>query len=143
MFSPTLLLSLVATFLLTTAAVGEQDPTEGIVNLVRRRLPDHVDKFLFSLNGSSLNFTTGRHHQDAYTVSTQANGSIHVEGNSRSALAAGYLQLNPTNLIMQRPANELTVYIDTLVRSRMWISIGLLVVDYMLCRHLFPNSMCR
>ncbi|OGM44269.1 alpha-N-acetylglucosaminidase [Aspergillus bombycis] len=89
MLNPTLLLSLLSTFLLATAAVGGRHPTEGIINLVRRRLPDHVDKFLFSLDGSSLNFTTESHHQDVYTVSTRANGSIHVEGNSRSALAAG------------------------------------------------------
>ncbi|RAQ62010.1 alpha-N-acetylglucosaminidase [Aspergillus flavus] len=85
MLHPTLLLIV----LITTATVGGRHPTEGIISLVRRRLPDHSDNFLFSLNSSSRNSTTENDHRDVYTVSTQANGSIHVEGNSQSALAVG------------------------------------------------------
>ncbi|GMF74737.1 unnamed protein product [Aspergillus oryzae] len=87
MLHPTLLLIV----LITTATVGGRHPTEGIISLVRRRLPDHSDNFLFSLNSSSRNSTTENDHRDVYTVSTQANGSIHVEGNSQSALAVGQI----------------------------------------------------
>lgn len=92
MLHPTLLLIVLTKFLLlTTAAVGGQHPTQGIIDLLRRRLPDQVDNFVFSLNSSSHKSISESRHRDVYTVSTQANGSILVEGNSPSALAAGYL----------------------------------------------------
>ncbi|KAE8415222.1 hypothetical protein BDV36DRAFT_227068 [Aspergillus pseudocaelatus] len=95
MLHPTLLLIVLTRFLLlTTAAVSRQHPTQGIIDLVRRRLPDQVDNFVFSLNSSAPKSSTGNRDRDLYTVSTQTNGSILVEGNSRSALAAGYLISN-------------------------------------------------
>lgn len=56
---------------------------DGIYDLVRRRMPDHADNFRFSL----VDFNSTN---DQFVVSTAANGTILVQGNSLSALAYGY-----------------------------------------------------
>ena len=66
--------------------------TAGLESLVQRRLPNHVDKFSFSLTDSALSSTsiniTGRPN-DEYTVSNGAKGKINISGNSLIALASG------------------------------------------------------
>lgn len=60
-------------------------PTSGLTDLVRRRLPDHVDKFTFDLTPE--NHTAGVTN-DRYSVSCN-DGKVTIEGNSISALASG------------------------------------------------------
>ena len=89
MLLPTLLKWAVAALATATA-----QPTDGIVNLVRRRLPGHVDSFTFRLLGNETrpiaSATTATN--DQYTVSSPAVGKIQIEGNSAIALAAGRVQ---------------------------------------------------
>lgn len=59
--------------------------TEGLYRLVQRRLPNHVDRFHFSIN-SSLNLNSG---YDQFSVHTSPNGTVLVEGSSISALSSG------------------------------------------------------
>jgi alpha-N-acetylglucosaminidase len=56
---------------------------DGIYDLVRRRMPKHTDSFRFSL----VDFNSTN---DQFVVSTAANGTILVQGNSISAVAYGY-----------------------------------------------------
>lgn len=66
--------------------------TEGIYNLVKRRLPEHLDSFRFTLDTN----LTGDY--DAYVVTSAANGTIFVKGNSLSALSSGYgLSTSPSS----------------------------------------------
>ncbi len=65
-----------------TVLVSSQ-PTQGIVNLVKRRLASHVDDFEFHLLGKE-----STNSNDAYNVSS-LGGKILVEGNSLSALLGG------------------------------------------------------
>ena len=67
-------------------------PTAGIEALVQRRLPDHADKFSFSLTGAPSSLTATNitsSPNDEYTVSSGNNGTLHVSGNSPIALASG------------------------------------------------------
>jgi alpha-N-acetylglucosaminidase len=59
--------------------------TQGIQNLLHRRLPAHSNNFQLSLVNVKANDTTN----DQYTVSSTKNGKILVEGNSLSALSTG------------------------------------------------------
>jgi alpha-N-acetylglucosaminidase len=71
-------------------AAGTPASTDGIRNLVKRRLPDHVDGFEFQLVGNGIEFPlTSRPAIDEYSVSSMADGKILVEGNSPIALASG------------------------------------------------------
>ena len=66
--------------------------TAGIYALVQRRLPNHVDKFTFSLTNSpisNLNSTITNRPNDEYTVSNGHDGRIYISGNSNIALASG------------------------------------------------------
>lgn len=75
---------------LLVAATGVfSTPTEGIYNLVKRRLPEHVDSFEFSLvddGGSDSNVPL-----NAEFVVTASGGKVRIEGNSLSALSSGYI----------------------------------------------------
>jgi alpha-N-acetylglucosaminidase len=63
-----------------------QPSTTGIESLLQRRLPQHAEKFEFSIvNATSLG------ENDVYAVSNGKNGKIQVEGSSLSALATGYV----------------------------------------------------
>lgn len=68
------------------------DCTQGIYDLVRRRMPQHADSFQFSLLDT---VQTQPDHtdqvKDQYLVSTLQNGTILIEGNSLSALSYGYV----------------------------------------------------
>ncbi|KAL3471438.1 tim-barrel domain-containing protein [Aspergillus californicus] len=59
--------------------------TQGIRNLVHRRLPAHANHFQFSL----VNVTANDNTNDHYTISSAKSGNILVEGNSLSALSTG------------------------------------------------------
>lgn len=75
-------------FILITCITGlhaASNPAQGLVDLVQRRMPDHVNNFNFVLNNST---TTGLKN-DSYSVTSSGNGIITVQGNSLSALATG------------------------------------------------------
>jgi alpha-N-acetylglucosaminidase len=59
--------------------------TQGIQNLLQRRLPAHANNFQLSLVNIKANDTTN----DEYTVSSTKNGKILVKGNSLSAISTG------------------------------------------------------
>jgi alpha-N-acetylglucosaminidase len=62
--------------------------TQGILNLVQRRLPNHVDDFEFQIVVNGTGNSTKLVH-DNYVVSSISDGKILVEGNSLSALSSG------------------------------------------------------
>jgi len=62
--------------------------TQGIIDLVKRRLPDHVDDFEFRHFGNG-NSNSTEAQNDEYMVSSTTDGKILVEGNSLSALSSG------------------------------------------------------
>jgi alpha-N-acetylglucosaminidase len=70
-------------------AAGTTAPTDGIRNLVKRRIPDHVDDFDFRLTANNQFPLTNRPAIDEYSVSSTSDGKILVEGNSPIALASG------------------------------------------------------
>lgn len=70
-------------------AAATKASTDGIINLVKRRIPDHVDDFEFRLVGDIEFPLTGQPPNDEYTVSSTPDGKILVEGNSPIALASG------------------------------------------------------
>jgi alpha-N-acetylglucosaminidase len=76
-----------STILIVTAT---SQSIQGILDLVRRRLPDHVGDFEFRLvgNGSASSSVTTKEN-DQYSVSSTAGGKILVEGSSLIALASG------------------------------------------------------
>lgn len=72
-----------------TSCTPSQPSTTGIQALLQRRLPQHAEKFEFSIvNATSLG------ENDVYAVSNAQNGKIKVEGSSLSALATGYVILS-------------------------------------------------
>lgn len=76
---------------LSAASSVVAQSTQGIYNLVQRRLPNHADSFQFSL----LNVTQSNSTYDQYTVSTAPNGKVLVQGNTLSALSTGYAVSSP------------------------------------------------
>lgn len=74
------------TFCFTAAATPS---TQGLYGLVKRRLPSHCDAFVFTLASPTTLTNSTELELDEYTVSTSANGSIAIKGNSLSALATG------------------------------------------------------
>jgi alpha-N-acetylglucosaminidase len=83
-----LLLSTLAVLIAAT----ETPSTAGLTDLVQRRIPQHVDSFIFQINANNTEHSdvvsqTSR-PLDEYTVSS-TSGKILIEGNSLSALAAG------------------------------------------------------
>lgn len=79
-----LLLIFAITFNVIVQAEAAQS-TQGLVELLKRRLPAHVNDFEFKIRG---NHTLGATNDD-YSVSQTCTGVILVEGNSLSALATG------------------------------------------------------
>ena len=71
-------------FILGTSAQS----TQGILDLVQRRLRNHVNDFEFQLLVDGTGNST-KPNNDNYIVSSQTDGKILVEGNSLSALASG------------------------------------------------------
>lgn len=76
---------------LATVSTTTAQSTDGIVNLVKRRIPAHVDDFMFQLTGNQTGPITSATNatNDHYTVSSIAPGKIQIEGNSLIALASG------------------------------------------------------
>ena len=74
-----------------TIAISTAQSIDGISNLVKRRLPEHVDDFTFELLGNQTGPITSATNatNDQYTISSVASGKIHIEGNSLIALASG------------------------------------------------------
>ena len=71
-------------------SVGIAQSTAGIEALVRRRMPNHVDSFVFSLeNGYDAAANITHPPNDEYTISHGENGQINICGNSPIALASG------------------------------------------------------
>lgn len=71
-------------------AVALAQSTQGIIDLVARRLPSHNDAFEFQLTANeSLPLVVATKTNDDYRVSSTSNGKILVEGNSLSALSSG------------------------------------------------------
>lgn len=84
------LLAIASTAVAAPAArsADSEPSTTGIESLLQRRLPQHAEKFEFSIvNATSLG------ENDVYAVSNGKNGKIKVEGSSLSALATGYVSL--------------------------------------------------
>ena len=78
-------------WLVTAVVAVRTQSTQGILDLVKRRLPDHVDIFEFRLTGNETFpiSTAIRDINDEYTISSTPEGKILVEGNSAIALASG------------------------------------------------------
>jgi len=76
---------------MTAVTAVTAQSTQGILDLVKRRLPNNVDDFEFRLTGNeSYPISTAiRAFNDEYTVSSTPDGKILVEGNSIIALASG------------------------------------------------------
>jgi alpha-N-acetylglucosaminidase len=62
--------------------------TNGILDLVQRRLPKHVDDFEFRVLANGTENST-KAVNDNYVVSSTSDGKILVEGNSLSGLSSG------------------------------------------------------
>ncbi|KAJ5115696.1 hypothetical protein N7456_000044 [Penicillium angulare] len=60
--------------------------TDGLYSLVKRRLPNHVDDFRFNVVS---NITGSDEGYDQFTVKSEPNGTIIVQGTSISALSSG------------------------------------------------------
>ncbi|KAH8697216.1 glycoside hydrolase family 89 protein [Talaromyces proteolyticus] len=70
--------------------VAATSSTQGLINLVQRRIPNHVNSFTFSLTDTNSTDKNGYIRQnDSYEVSSASNGTILIEGTSLSALATG------------------------------------------------------
>lgn len=81
--------------------------TQGVEDLVRRRLPSHSHDFSFHLvNGSASVSNSTAKQNDHYVVSNGANGTIHVEGNTPIALASG-LVFSPCSCDVSSRLNDL------------------------------------
>lgn len=81
-------LSTLLVWAITALTVTSAQSVQGIQDLVKRRLPHHVDSFSFSLVNATQPYDQTN---DQYIVSSASNGTILVEGNSLSALASGYV----------------------------------------------------
>lgn len=69
-------------------ATAAAQSTDGLYGLIKRRLPNHVDRFRFTLDGQFGN-SDG---YDQFVVQSADNGTVLVHGNSISALSSGYAQ---------------------------------------------------
>lgn len=71
---------------------GLAQSTQGIYDLLQRRMPLHAHRFELSLVESVGNSTGGYDH---YAVSSTSHGMILVEGRTLSALSSGYVIATP------------------------------------------------
>lgn len=78
--------SILLPFCASVANASTDPAVQGLIDLVQRRMPNHVDDFKFILSNAS---SSAGQVNDQYNVSSGVNGSIVVQGNSRSALASG------------------------------------------------------
>lgn len=123
------------------AASGAAQSTDGLYDLVKRRLPNHVDNFRFSLVS---NITGSNGGYDQFIVQDAPNGTVMVQGTSLSALSSGYVV--KVYLKTQHLLTTL-VSIATWPISLMWTFTGSLEAGWI--RHLLsflvsdPQSMAR
>jgi alpha-N-acetylglucosaminidase len=75
------LLGLIPTILAATS-------TQGLYDLVKRRLPSRCDDFVFVLDEQATQSNSSELQNDEYSINT-TNGSITIQGNTLSALATG------------------------------------------------------
>jgi alpha-N-acetylglucosaminidase len=68
-----------------TANARSNPSTQGIYDLLKRRLPNHLDNFQFTLDSSH----DADNKYDTYIVSSGSSGTILIRGNSLSALSSG------------------------------------------------------
>ncbi|GAB7342283.1 hypothetical protein MBLNU457_g0518t1 [Dothideomycetes sp. NU457] len=71
------------------ANAATTNSTQGVLDLVQRRLPNHVNDFTFVLTNQSYTTNITQAPNDHYTVSNAANGKIQISGNSPIALTSG------------------------------------------------------
>lgn len=71
---------------LTSAVASTAPSTDGVTAFIKRRLPQHADSFELRIENAAEASTATN---DAYTVSTGANGKIQIQGTSPSAIMQG------------------------------------------------------
>jgi alpha-N-acetylglucosaminidase len=109
--------------------------TDGIRNLVKRRIPDHVDDFEFRLTGDQAEFPlTGQPAIDEYSVSSTVDGKILVEGSSPIALASGYVSIKCPHWQFFNGNHSLHRYLTDTIHVDIWWYIGSRL-------HLAPSSL--
>jgi alpha-N-acetylglucosaminidase len=76
---------------MTAVIAVKAQSTQGILDLVKRRLPNNIGDFEFRLTGNETYpiSTAIREVNDEYFVSSTPDGKVLVEGNSAIALASG------------------------------------------------------
>ncbi len=82
-------------WLLLFATLGPAQSTDGLYNLVKRRMPNHADHFHFTIDTSNL---TGTEGYDQFEVSNAPDGKILIKGNTISALSSGYFVYDSSSL---------------------------------------------
>ena len=80
------LFSLLTAVITALTSVVTAQSTDGLYNLVSRRLPNLAGSFVFIIDSPTDPFQLQNDH---YTVSTNILGQIQVEGSSLSALSKG------------------------------------------------------
>lgn len=83
-------------------------PTDALYDLVKRRLPDHVDDFRFNLVSNA----TAAKGYDHFKVETTQNGTVLVHGTTVSALSSGYVE-SYGFLLGLHNSLTITVFTDT------------------------------
>lgn len=83
-----MLLVLLLFWIALAGSTATAQGVQGIVDLVQRRMPDHVDKFKFILHNAS-SIANHSNELDTYVVSSVPNGTIVVQGSTLSALSSG------------------------------------------------------
>jgi hypothetical protein len=126
-------------------ATAQAISTQGISDLVKRRIPQHADSFQFSLVNAipSVILSAADKPNDQYVVSTSDDGKVLVEGNSLSALSSGYgppfvprtrrdraVCSGVGNMTLTAIVTMTTAFIDTCLRSHMSISTGILGIGW-------------
>ncbi|EPS27157.1 putative alpha-N-acetylglucosaminidase [Penicillium oxalicum 114-2] len=79
-------LQTIAVIVWLLAAASYAQSTTGLYGLLRRRLPNHVDRFRFTVDATCCSETQGYDH---YVVTDGHNGTISIRGSSISALSTG------------------------------------------------------
>jgi alpha-N-acetylglucosaminidase len=75
--------------LASLCSIAAATSTQGLYDLVARRLPGHCDDFVFVLVDGATHQNSSKLANDEYSVFTHSNGSIAITGTSLSALSTG------------------------------------------------------
>lgn len=111
--------------ILIVFATATEKSVQGLIKLLGRRLPAHVDDFEFQIQG---NHTLGETN-DEYVVSQTVAGKILIEGNSLSGIASGYV--TQIDFVCHFLTYKIG-YANILQISCTWISGGILVLNFIL-----------